>query len=76
MARRTNTVNRRVGRWLAACGAIYMCGSLLRIVVGLTITDAPTWFSVWISVVFHLVLAGFVFTVAHFHFHLRARSSS
>jgi hypothetical protein len=70
-ARGTNTPHRRLGVWLAACGVIYMAGSVLRIAIGLTVADAPAWFSAWISAVFHLVLAGFVLTVAHHH--LRAR---
>ncbi len=70
-ARGTNPPRRRLGIWLAACGVIYMAGSVLRIVIGLTVADAPAWFSAWISAVFHLVLAGFVLTAAHHY--LRAR---
>jgi hypothetical protein len=59
--------NRRVGRWLAWIGSIYMAGSILRIAVGLAIPSAPTWFSTWIPALFHLVLAGFVISAAAFH---------
>jgi hypothetical protein len=51
-------------RW---CGALYMAASLARLDVGLTFSAAPPWFHAWISEVFHLVLAGFVLTLAAFH---------
>ena len=59
--------NRRAGYWLGIAGGIYMGSSVLRVVIGLLFSDAPTWFSAWISAVFHLVLAAFVLTLAHFH---------
>jgi hypothetical protein len=52
-------------------GGIYMSGSLLRIVIGLASPNAPHWFRVWIPAYFHLVLAGFVLTLA---FYYRARA--
>jgi hypothetical protein len=51
----------RVLRWL---GAIYMTGSVLRIVVGLAVPSAPAWFSTWIPAAFHLVLAAYVLALA------------
>ncbi|HYH42607.1 MAG TPA: hypothetical protein VD867_11555, partial [Burkholderiales bacterium] len=54
----------RVLTWV---GGIYMAGSILRIVVGLSLPDAPAWFHVWIPAVFHVVLAGFVLTLAAYH---------
>ena len=56
-----------LGRILSWFGAIYMAGSVARIVVGLAAPDAPAWFSTWISAVFHLVLAGFVLALARYH---------
>ena len=53
-------------------GGIYMSGSLLRIVIGLASPNAPHWFRVWIPAFFHLVLAGFVLTLA---FYFRSRSN-
>lgn len=41
-------------------GGIYMAGSILRIIVGLSLPNAPPWFRAWIPAFFHLVLAGFV----------------
>jgi hypothetical protein len=48
-------------------GGIYMSGSLLRIVIGLASPNAPHWFKVWIPALFHLVLAGFVLTLALYY---------
>jgi len=45
-------------------GGIYMAGSLLRIAVGLAVPGAPAWFSTWIPALFHVVLAGYVLTLA------------
>ena len=56
-----------MGRILAWIGGIYMAGSLARLAVGLAVTDAPPWFTAWISAVFHVVLAGFVLTLAAYH---------
>jgi hypothetical protein len=61
------TASRRVTKTLFWCGAIYMGGSIARVAIGLTISIAPPWFSAWISAVFHLVLAGFVLTLAWTH---------
>ena len=65
--RRALTAGRRLNKTLFCCGAIYMSGSVARIAIGLTISIAPPWFSAWISAVFHLVLAGFVLTLAWTH---------
>jgi hypothetical protein len=67
VARGSATPNRRLGRWLAWLGGLYMAGSILRIVVGLAIPSAPAWFSTWIPALFHLVIAGFVVVAGDFH---------
>lgn len=59
--------SRRSGRIWLWFGSIYMTGSLLRIGVGLTIPDAAPWFRAWIPAFFHVVLAGFVLTLAAYH---------
>jgi hypothetical protein len=64
--------NLRSARWLTWFGSLYMVGSLLRIGVGLTVVAAPLWFSTWIPAVFHLVLAGYVLTLALYQ-HTRLR---
>lgn len=56
-----------VGRVLLWLGGFYLAGSVLRIVLGVTMSDAPDWFTHWIPAIFHLVLAGFVLTMAAFH---------
>ena len=61
--------DRRLGRGLAWFGGIYMAGSVARIAVGIAVPSAPAWFSTWIPAFFHLVLAGFVLTAAHYHLH-------
>jgi len=60
-------VRPRWGRILLWLGAIYMAGSIARIVVGLAVPGAPPWFSTWIPAIFHLVLAGFVLALARYH---------
>lgn len=59
--------SRRLGRGLAWFGGIYMAGSVVRILVGMTVANAHPWFSTWIPALFHLVLAGFVIAAATFH---------
>jgi hypothetical protein len=53
-------------RFLTGFGGLYMAGSVLRIVIGLAVPVAPYWFKAWIPAFFHLVLAGFVITVASY----------
>jgi len=55
------------GRRLRLFGALYFAGSLSRVLIGLTVPDAPPWFDAWIPAVFHFVLAGFVLVLAAFH---------
>lgn len=70
VARGITVPDRRLGRGLAWFGGIYMAGSLARLVVGIAVPSAPAWFSAWIPAFFHLVLAGFALTAAHFHLRL------
>ncbi|HUQ25143.1 MAG TPA: hypothetical protein VM140_05690 [Burkholderiales bacterium] len=60
------------GRMLLWIGGVYMAGSLLRIAIGLVVPAAPAWFSTWIPALFHVVLAGYVLTLATY----RGRSSA
>lgn len=59
--------DRRLGRVLAWFGGVYMVGSIARIAIGIAVPFAPAWFSTWIPAFFHLVIAGFVLTAAHYH---------
>ena len=67
VAARAQRANARAARVLAWLGGLYMGGSLGRIALGLTLEDAPPWFTAWISAVFHLVLAAFVLTLAAYY---------
>jgi hypothetical protein len=62
--RGTWSAGRRAATVLFRCGSLYMAASIARLGVGLGVPAAPAWFSAWISGVFHLVLAGFVLTLA------------
>jgi hypothetical protein len=53
----------------ACIGWLYLTGSLARIAIGLALPDAHAWFSSWIPAFFHIVLAGFVLTLAYYHRH-------
>jgi hypothetical protein len=57
----------RAARGLTWAGGIYMAASLGRIAVGLAVPVAPDWFRTWIPATFHVVLAGFVLTLAVYH---------
>jgi hypothetical protein len=64
---RGTTPSARAAAALLWPGALYMAASLARLAIGLESPAAPPWFSAWISGVFHLVLAGFVLTLAASH---------
>jgi len=51
-------------KFLQVFGLIYLGGSLLRIVLGLTLPAAHPWFRAWIPEFFHLVIAAYVLTWA------------
>jgi hypothetical protein len=59
--------NVATARALTWFGGIYMAGSIGRIGVGLANPNAPPWFRTWIPSVFHVVLAGFVLTLACYY---------
>lgn len=56
--------SRHASAALAWAGGIYITASLGRIAIGLALPHAPAWFSTWIPAAFHVVLAGFVVTLA------------
>jgi len=59
--------SRRIGHVLLWFGSVYMAGSVLRLLVGVAMPAALVWFRAWIPAVFHIVLAGFVLTLASYH---------
>ena len=56
-----------IGRMLSFAGRVYFVTMLARLVIGLTVPEAPAWFRAPISSVFHLVLATFVLVLAAHH---------
>ena len=55
---------RRKARILQWAGAVYLAGSIVRIVIGLAVPGAPAWFTAWIPACLHVVLAAYVLTLA------------
>jgi hypothetical protein len=58
---------RRVSVWLLAIGSIYFVTMAARLVLGLTVLGHLPWFAKPLPALFHLVLAGFVLTLGHYH---------
>lgn len=54
----------RATRTLWWLGAIYMIASLTRMAAGFAYAHASAWFTAWIPAFFHVVLAGFLLTLA------------
>jgi hypothetical protein len=71
---RTSTPSRSQGVGLVWFGGVYMLGSIARIAVGIGLPAAPDWFTAWMPAFFHLILAAFVLTAAHFHLTGKAAS--
>lgn len=69
----TGAVHRRVrarksvGRWLIVLGAVYFASMSARLVLGLTALADITWFAKPLPAVFHMVLAGYMLTLGHYH---------
>jgi hypothetical protein len=59
---------RKLGTALIAAGAIYMAGAAFRLVAGLSFLSHLSFFHATIPSLFHIVLAGIVLTLGHFHF--------
>jgi len=55
------------GQRLLTFGALYVAGSLLRLLLGLTLASAPGWCQAWLPTCLHLLLAAFVLVLAAFH---------
>jgi len=63
--------NRRIGCILLILGAVYFTVMLARLVLGLTVLSGHPWFAKPIPAFFHLVLAGMVLTIGHYHWRRR-----
>jgi len=59
--------HQRFGRWLRVFALLYGGLSLLRLGIGLSLPDAPLWFTRLIPSVFHLVLAAYLFVLSDYH---------
>jgi hypothetical protein len=60
-------VRKTVGRWLIVLGVLYFGSMFARLVLGLTVLADVAWFAKPLPALFHLVLAGFVLTLGHYH---------
>jgi hypothetical protein len=58
---------RRVGVWLIALGAVYFVTMSARLVLGLTLLAAVSWFAKPLPAFFHMVLAAYLLTLGHYH---------
>ncbi len=63
--------NRRIGAILLSVGMVYFTVMLARLVLGLTVLSGHVWFAKPIPAFFHLVLAGMVLTIGHYHWRRR-----
>jgi hypothetical protein len=59
--------NRRIGVGLLALGSVYFAAMSARLVLGLTILADVSWFAKPLPAFFHLVLAGYLLTLGHYH---------
>ena len=59
--------NARAARVLGLVGAIYLAGSLARVVAGVVDPDPSPWLTAPVPALFHVVLAAFVVTLAAYH---------
>jgi len=59
--------SRRVGRWLIALGSVYFGSMSARFVLGLTMLADVHWFAKPLPAFFHMVLAGYVLALGHYH---------
>ncbi len=53
--------------WLLGLGALYFIAMAFRLVAGLTFLADSPWFAASLPAIFHLVLAGIVLTLGHYH---------
>jgi len=58
---------RKWARWLLGLGAIYFAAMAFRLAAGLTFLADSAWFATTLPAIFHVVLAGFVLSLGHYH---------
>jgi hypothetical protein len=59
---------RRIGLWLMVLGGVYFTSMCARLVLGFTILADVSWFAKPLPTLFHMVLAGYVLGLGHYHF--------
>jgi hypothetical protein len=66
----TGAVTPRRGVGLAAIvfGGVYFVGMVARLILGATVLSHVRWFASPVPTLFHLVLAGYVLLLGHFHY--------
>ena len=64
---------RRVGLWLIGLGAVYFGSMCARLVLGLTVLAHVSWFAKPLPALFHMVLAGYLLCLGHYHFQIGGR---
>ena len=67
LARGTIKAQRKWSFWLLALGGLYFLVMAFRLAAGLTFLGDNDWFAASLPAVFHLVLAGYVLTLGHYH---------
>ncbi len=58
---------RKWAAWLLGLGAVYFAAMAFRLAAGLTFLVDNAWFAASLPAFFHLVLAGIVLTLGHYH---------
>ena len=56
-----------VGNWLVVLGVVYFGAMSARLVLGLAMLADVAWFAKPLPALFHMVLAGYVLTLGHYH---------
>ena len=58
---------RAIGLAAIAFGGVYFLGMVVRFVLGATVLSDVRWFASPVPTLFHLVLAGYLLVLGHFH---------
>ena len=67
LARGEIAPRRKWSTWLLPLGAVYFAAMAFRLAAGLTFLGDSAWFAASLPAAFHLVLAGYVLTLGHYH---------
>lgn len=67
LARGTLAAQRKWAIFLTGAGGFYFAAMAFRLAAGATFLADHAWFAASLPAIFHLVLAGFVLTLGHYH---------